>query len=216
MNKFTISLKNGQDVDLDMSIFEIDEKKGLVNLTKIAKACGKQVRTWSETDQTKEYLQACKNSFVDFEGLTTVKGGHSSEQGTWATREVALDFAMWISPSFKVWCIKVLDELFQKGSVSLKQMSHADALRAYADSLDALEIQTKETEKAKQLADKKAKSARKAYGGKGGITKDRNRKVKLLDETTKALEDKQLSYEELLDLHRRTVRFYENESKFGL
>ncbi len=44
----------------------------------------------------------------------TIDGG-IGEQRTWVCKELALEFAMWISPEFEVWCIDALDELFQTG-----------------------------------------------------------------------------------------------------
>lgn len=123
MEQFEIVLKDGSSVELDMSIFEIDEAKGKVNLTKIAKACDRELKHWLELDQTQEFLTAFsevgRNDLEKNQGLTIVRGGNK-EQGTWACREIALKFAMWISPSFEVWCIKALDTLFQKGTVSIR------------------------------------------------------------------------------------------------
>ena len=123
MEKFEIELKNGNAVALDMSIFEIDKDKGLVHLTKIAKACGREAKEWIKLESTKAYLNACKSrreesSLVDF--LTVTNG---IDVGTWGSRRVAIKFAQWISPDFEVWCTDILDELFQKGTVSLNNFN---------------------------------------------------------------------------------------------
>ena len=91
MEKFEIELKNGTAVALDMSIFEIDQDKGLVHLTKIAKACGRETNDWSRLESTKAYLSACKSrggesSVVDF--ITVTNG---IDVGTWGSRRVVSD-----------------------------------------------------------------------------------------------------------------------------
>ena len=56
INEVIIQNKNGEQVLLDASIFEIDGEKGMVNLTKIAQACGKRVNHWLELSSTKEVV----------------------------------------------------------------------------------------------------------------------------------------------------------------
>lgn len=103
----------------DISIFEIDKEKGMVNLTKIAKHFGKEVRRWLANPSTKAFLEAIKSA--DGKSVTTQNvGNNGKEQGTFGTREVALKLAQWISPEFEVFCIKKLDELFQKGEAKLE------------------------------------------------------------------------------------------------
>ena len=43
MEKFNIILKDGTEKEIDLSLFEIDEEKQMVNLTKIAKETKKTV-----------------------------------------------------------------------------------------------------------------------------------------------------------------------------
>lgn len=119
MDKFEISLRSGDVVELDMSIFEVDSEKQMVNLTKIAKACGARLQEWKESPKTVELISAINEANGNSVSCLVTENGN----GTWGNREVALDYAMWISPRFKVWCIKALDELFQNGKVELKPMS---------------------------------------------------------------------------------------------
>lgn len=102
----------------DASIFEIDQEKGMVNLTRIAKHFGKSVKDWTRNKNTQSFLDAYANEFSDRQILLSERG-IDIEQGTWAVRQVAIEFAQWISPAFKVFCIKKLDELFQTGQTSL-------------------------------------------------------------------------------------------------
>ena len=106
----------------DISIFEIDQEKGMVNLTKIAKYFNKEVSNWLKSKSTKEFLTefAIENSDLPFGGITINKGNNGEEQGTFAVREIALELARWISPKFAVWANKQLDTLLQTGKVELK------------------------------------------------------------------------------------------------
>ena len=101
----------------DISIFEIDNEKQMINLTKIAKSFKKRIDVWLKSQSTQDFIS-------EFSNLTP-NGGSCIEtingSGTWACREVALEFAQWISPKFKVFCIKKLDELFQTGKTTLQQ-----------------------------------------------------------------------------------------------
>lgn len=107
---------NGKKFDL--SLFEIDPEKGLVNLTRIAKAVGKRVDAWRQLTSTIAFLEAFAKANPNTEIMCSVKGG-DGQQGTWVHRKIAIKFAQWISPEFEVWCIDALDELFQKGTVSI-------------------------------------------------------------------------------------------------
>jgi hypothetical protein len=129
-------LYNGRT--FDMSLFEIDPDKQMVNLTKIAKAVGKDVAQWRRLEKTKQFLDAYqrKNSDMQNPHITIHKGNTGDEQGTWVHRKIAIKFAEWISPDFEVWCNEALDELFQKGTVSIqKPKSGAEMLVMYANQL---------------------------------------------------------------------------------
>lgn len=114
----------------DAGILEIDQEKGMVNLTRIAKHFGKNVYDWSRNQSTQSFLDAYATEFPETQILVSARGG-DAEQGTWAVRQVALHFAQWISPQFNVWCIKKLDELFQTGKtelVSARRLTNKEVL----------------------------------------------------------------------------------------
>src|SRR5574343_1525865 len=98
--------------NFDISIFEIDKEKGLVNLTKIAKYFGKELRAWKQNPGTQKFLTTFCRKNPESENMIVVNGGNSGN-GTWASRKLALKLAQWISPEFEVFCIQKLDELFQ-------------------------------------------------------------------------------------------------------
>ena len=94
----------------DISLFEIDKEKNLVNLTKIANYFGKRVNKWTELPTTKRFLEAFaqKNPLTD--NWVTVQGGN--KQGTWASKKIALKFSEWISVDFEIFANEVLDNYF--------------------------------------------------------------------------------------------------------
>jgi phage antirepressor YoqD-like protein len=113
----------------DASIFEIDQERGMVNLTRIAKYFKANVNDWTRTKGTQSFFAAYANEYPETKIIDTVKGG-DGEQGTWVPRQIAIEFAQWISPAFKVYCIKKLDELFQTGKteLSVRRMTTKEAL----------------------------------------------------------------------------------------
>lgn len=132
------NLVNNNNTLFDVSLFEIDEAKGMVNLTRIAKAFGKNVSEWSRLKGTQEFLAELQEG-SDMQMCVSLKGNNGQEQGTWGTREVTLDFAQWINTKFKVFCIKKLDELFQTGRTQLREYSHKELLQMQLASLEANE-----------------------------------------------------------------------------
>jgi phage antirepressor YoqD-like protein len=108
----------------DRSIFEVNKEQKTINLTKIAKYFGKDVRTWLKQKRTQDFLKAynAKNSDATNPhiGLITSKGGNG-EQGTFADRRVTIKFAEWISPEFEVWANEQIEQLLTTGKVELSQ-----------------------------------------------------------------------------------------------
>jgi hypothetical protein len=120
-------MKTNNDT-FDVSIFEIDKAKNLVNLTKLAKCFNKDVNQWKRLPNTVAFLKAWKVENPLCENYITVIQGGNGEQGTWAHREIALKLSQWISPQFEVFCIKKLDELFQVGHTTLVPQGIQQAL----------------------------------------------------------------------------------------
>ena len=139
---------NKQDM-FDISIFEVID--GKVNLTKMCKHFGKEIKRWSGLPSSKQYLQALES--VDGKSVITVLKGNFSNgetQGTFGTREVAIKVSQWISPQFEVFCIKKLDELFQTGRVELQPQGKT-ILTINADFLEQV------TKKMRQIEEEKEK-----------------------------------------------------------
>ena len=111
------TIQNPTQPTFDLSIFEIDQEKQMVNLTKMAERFGKDVKRWSQLKQTQDFLLALENTEDAQNVFATNRGAGGN--GTWGTKPVALKLAQWISPEFEVFCIQKLDTLFQTGSVDL-------------------------------------------------------------------------------------------------
>ena len=80
-----------------------------VSLTAMAQAEGKWVNDWARQSSTKEYLtELSTDTGIPLSALVKVYKGGSGIQGSWAHPEVALDFAQWVSPRFRVWANRTL------------------------------------------------------------------------------------------------------------
>jgi phage antirepressor YoqD-like protein len=161
-----LEIFNSQDELFDVSMFDIDQEKQLVNITKIAKFFGKEVSKWNELPSTIKFLNAFNKKSPTSENVVTVRGGNDKhKQGTWVHRKIAIKFAEWINTDFEIWCNDKLDELFQTGSVSLinqfqmpqtfgEALILAGNLQLKVESQTALiETQSKQLEIAKPKSD---------------------------------------------------------------
>lgn len=102
--------------------FWMKDNDVMINATEMSKAFGehKRPKYWLLTQQAKEFIAA----FSDARNLTSAelvkvtKGGNRT-QGTWMHKNIALEFARWLSPSFSIWCNDKIEELLNKNHVSL-------------------------------------------------------------------------------------------------
>jgi hypothetical protein len=98
---------------------------GMINATSLCKAAGKHLDHYRENLQTKEYLEEL--SLITGIPLANLFqdniGGHN---GTWVHRKVGYHLAQWISTTFGVKVSLILDELFIRGKVELKQPDEID------------------------------------------------------------------------------------------
>jgi len=92
-----------------------------VNATQMAKAFGKMPNDYLRLDSTKAFIEAyMQENSVTVNPVTVVQGGKN--QGTWMNEDIALDFAQWLSPRFKVWCNARIKELLTTGKTELSEM----------------------------------------------------------------------------------------------
>ena len=125
---------NSQVVEFDLT----DDM--MVSLTDMAKANGKKVSDWHRLLATTDFLVEYSSvTGIPATELLIIKQG-GTEQGTWASQDIALEFARWCSPKFAVWCNQQIKELLTKGTVSIKTpQTYKEALLALIEKEEALE-----------------------------------------------------------------------------
>jgi hypothetical protein len=131
---FSLKLKNN-----NIFIIPIRED-GYVNATQLCKAGNKGLNHYTESSNTKEFLDELSVDLnIPKEKLyLTIIGGKNP--GTWVHRRVATHLAQWISPSFCVQVSKWLDELLLTGKVELGKEKNNDELdNIYKDKILKLE-----------------------------------------------------------------------------
>lgn len=105
--------------------FSLDAGQVWVNATQMAKPFGKQPADYTRSERTQELISAISSDMgipvsPEFkENSHLVKTVHGNGGGTWLHRDLALDFARWLSPTFAIWCDKKVQELLEKGRVEL-------------------------------------------------------------------------------------------------
>lgn len=99
--------------------FENKDGKVMVNATQMAKPFGKQPIDWLKTSQATEYINTYsklkKISLADLQAVT--RGGCNS--GTWLHKDIALEFARWLSPEFAIWTNERIEELLTQGIATI-------------------------------------------------------------------------------------------------
>jgi phage antirepressor YoqD-like protein len=92
-----------------------------VNATEMAKPFGnaKRPQFWFNLQSTNDFLnelsKARNLALADLQRVT--KGGNNP--GTWLHKDVAIEFARWLSPKFAIWCNDRIEELMTKGHTVL-------------------------------------------------------------------------------------------------
>ena len=100
--------------------FSFSEKCIMINDTKMAKPFGKYPKDWLRLNAAEEFLKALSSvRQIPLTGLVYKKQGGSGEQGTWMHKDVAIEFARWLSPMFAIWCNDRIEELLTKGRTEL-------------------------------------------------------------------------------------------------
>ncbi len=108
MKNFEIAIvTKGVEITIDISKL-IKGDVIYFNATELAKYFGKKPVHYLRNEQTQEYLKALSESEnLHLKNLVKTKRG-GKYAGTWMHHEVALDFAMWLSPTFKVKLLKFI------------------------------------------------------------------------------------------------------------
>lgn len=107
------------------------ELDGYVSLTDMAKASGKKVNDYLRLSTTEEYFnELSTDTGIPVSALANTFKGGSGKQGTWAHPEVAIDFAQWCSPKFKVWANRTL-----RGVITQSKPEPKKAIAYYSDRI---------------------------------------------------------------------------------
>lgn len=97
----------------------------MINATEMTRIFNKNIGDYLRQKSTKEYIIEISNDMgiPISEVYQVVKGGNPKIQGTWMLEDLALDYAHWLSPKFKLWCNRKIKELLRNGYVYLKTTS---------------------------------------------------------------------------------------------
>ena len=88
---------------------------GYFNMTKAAKAFGKEVFEFLRLPSTAEYIEALTGIFPDKELDKVQRGnGQLPTVGTWGHPKLAVYFARWLDVRFAVFCDMVIDDILNK------------------------------------------------------------------------------------------------------
>lgn len=86
---------------------QVDQRESdeYVNLTQLCQSEGKLVADYLRLENTKAFIEALASDMgiPISQIIQTKKGGTSSEQGTWAHPEIAMDCAQWVSIPCRIW-----------------------------------------------------------------------------------------------------------------
>lgn len=85
---------------------------GYFNMTKAAKAFGKDARKFFLTQETKEYLAALEETVPKTAQLVETSMGRNG--GTWGHPKLAVFYARWLDVKFAVFCGMVIDDILNK------------------------------------------------------------------------------------------------------
>ena len=91
----------------------------MVNATEMAKPFGKKAVDFLKSQSTKDFIdELTKVRKITLTDLVQVKKGGSTP-GTWMHKNVAMEFARWLSPKFAIWCNDRIEELLRSGVTSV-------------------------------------------------------------------------------------------------
>lgn len=102
--------------------FDLGGETPYINATQMAKSFGKQPKDYLVTARAQELVSAIQDEFAargNLLPLNLVKIINGNSGGTWLHKDLALDFARWLSAPFAFWCDRKTQELLLNGSVAL-------------------------------------------------------------------------------------------------
>ena len=133
-----------------------------LNATEMAKPFGEKkkpvlwLRTQTASDFLSELSKVRKCTLADLQRV--IKGGNSS--GTWFHKDVAVEFARWLSPKFCIWCNDRIQEILTTGKSELfpnpkpRPNTNYEVPQTFSDALLLAAKQAKQLEEVNALAEK--------------------------------------------------------------
>lgn len=103
-NNHNVSFLNGEDT--------------MVNATEMANAFNKSPNHWLRNSSTKEYI-ATLAALRNRNPSDLVKVTNGDNGGTWVHKDVAIELARWLSPTFAIWCNDRITELLNHGITAM-------------------------------------------------------------------------------------------------
>lgn len=101
--------------------FFANSKNLMINATQMAKSFNKRPSDWLKTESTKRFIETLSNvKKIVFSDLQQVReGSPENGGGTWFHKDVALEFARWLSPEFAIWTNDRIEELLTNGVTTI-------------------------------------------------------------------------------------------------
>ena len=109
------------------------------NATEMAKCFGKRVQHYLDLDSTQEFISELIKDSKSRSGrpLKLVKTRRGRYGGTWLHHELALDFAMWLSPAFKVKLLRFVKQKLK--DAALWRTARSEAKTGFLPMTDAIQ-----------------------------------------------------------------------------
>ena len=130
--------------------FEFSDGNKMINATQMAKPFKKLVADYLRLKATKEFIVLLEARYGNShngkrETIRVVQGGTPELQGTWMDEKLALEFAAWLYPAFKLWVYDRIEELLKTGKTELKHhRPGTDLIRAIRMIADKMEYQERD------------------------------------------------------------------------
>lgn len=124
---------------------------GWFNMTKAAKAFGKQLNNFWNAPTTIELLadMGATKSLDSNEYVETTRGRNG---GTWAHPELAIEFARWLDAKFARWCNAVIKDIMTGAAqVNIVKPEQSEILKMPTSLLEAGKLWLQELERAEAL-----------------------------------------------------------------
>lgn len=117
--------------------FDLKNDDLMINATEMAAIFNKRTSNFLRLPSTKSFIKELRKTKVqdsnmslesaDSDLIVVVHGGRNN--GTWVHRILALEFASWLNPVFKVWMAVTIDRLLFGDIRTEQQLIREDAIR---------------------------------------------------------------------------------------